>query len=48
MINIKVGPAALAMSAPAAREVVGSDLVNVFPELLLNLHKNLRAIDGFS
>jgi hypothetical protein len=48
VINIKVGLAALAMSALAAWGVVGSDLVNVFPELLFNLHKNLRAIDGFS
>jgi hypothetical protein len=48
VINIKVGLAALVMSGLAAREVVGSDFVNVFPELLFNLHKNLRAIDGFS
>ncbi|HET9778850.1 MAG TPA: hypothetical protein VFP81_06155 [Propionibacteriaceae bacterium] len=48
MINIKVGLAALAMSALAAWEVFGSDLVNVFPGLLFNLHENLRAIDGFS
>ena len=48
MINIKVGLAAIAMSARAAREVVGSDLINVFPGLRFNLHKNLRAIDGFS
>ena len=36
MINIKVGLAALAMSALAAWEVVGSDLVNVFPEVFQN------------
>jgi hypothetical protein len=47
VINIKVGLAALAMSALADRKSSDQPF-NVFPELLFNLHKNLRAIDGFS
>jgi hypothetical protein len=47
LINIKVGLAALAMSALADGKSSDQPF-NVFPELLFNLHKNLRAIDGFS
>jgi hypothetical protein len=47
VINIKVDWRRSRCS-PRRREVVGSDLVNVFLELLFNLHKDLRAIDGFS